>query len=294
MRKAAGPAVFRHILCPIDFSRHSRTALRYAAELAERRGSRLTVLFVNDPLLDAAAAAAAYDTKRMAADTLIQMRRFVTSAGIAVDVSLATAEGHAAPAILKTTRRAGADLIVMGSHGLSGPRKWLIGSATEQVLRRSAVPVLIVPHRLSKAESRLGPGARVVVAVDLADYTAADVRAVREVLTAFDAKPLFLHVMRPTRVPGWFKAADTMAADAGRARAALEKLARGAGAQGECQLVIGDPADEIAAAAASAKARLIVLKLRRSPGPFGPRRGSITYGVACRGVAPVLAIPEPR
>ena len=46
---------FRSILCPVDFSDHSRLALRYAAAIARRSHGRLSILYVNDPLLIAAA-----------------------------------------------------------------------------------------------------------------------------------------------------------------------------------------------------------------------------------------------
>ena len=48
--------LFRTILCPIDFSEHSRHALRYAALLAARYRSRLVAIFIEDPMLAAAAA----------------------------------------------------------------------------------------------------------------------------------------------------------------------------------------------------------------------------------------------
>ena len=46
---------FRSILCPVDFSDQSRVALRYAAAVAHRAGGRLSILYVNDPLLITAA-----------------------------------------------------------------------------------------------------------------------------------------------------------------------------------------------------------------------------------------------
>src|SRR4029077_8303015 len=68
---------FRRILCPVDFSRHSRATLRYASALAEQSGGELTVLVVNDPMLAAAAAAAMRDTWHLDASTMTELRRFV-------------------------------------------------------------------------------------------------------------------------------------------------------------------------------------------------------------------------
>ena len=52
------PSLFRTILCPVDFSIHSRQALAYAAVIAAKKNARLVVVFVEDPLLAAAAAVA--------------------------------------------------------------------------------------------------------------------------------------------------------------------------------------------------------------------------------------------
>ena len=44
-----------------------------------------------------------------------------------------------------------ADLLVMGTHGRSGVDRWLMGSVTERVLRKSRCPVLTVPSGLPDA-----------------------------------------------------------------------------------------------------------------------------------------------
>jgi len=36
------------------------------------------------------------------------------------------------------------DLVIMGTHGRSGPSRWVLGSATERVAKHSKAPVLIV------------------------------------------------------------------------------------------------------------------------------------------------------
>ena len=142
--------IFRSILCPVDFSVPSRAALRCAAAVAESSGGAITVLYVNDPLLGTAAAAAAYDTAAMARRTDAELKRFVQTAlkGTRLPpraVSYDVAFGKPAPAIIKRTAALGADLIVMGTRGLGGASRLLLGSTTEQVLRKAVVPVLAVP-----------------------------------------------------------------------------------------------------------------------------------------------------
>jgi len=59
-------------------------------------------------------------------------------------------EGDFSESIIKTAKKLHVDLIVIGSHS----QKWLenivMGSVTEEVLRQSEIPLLIVPTRKRK------------------------------------------------------------------------------------------------------------------------------------------------
>ena len=69
--------LFRTILCPVDFSEHSRHALRYAALLATRNRGRLVAIFIEDPML-AAAAAFRLTTKTLLDEGRAQLQRLVS------------------------------------------------------------------------------------------------------------------------------------------------------------------------------------------------------------------------
>src|SRR4051812_8248938 len=69
---------FRSLLCPIDFSEHSRLALRYAEAIASRRNATLRVIYANDPLLVAAAAVALND-RSLAKRSSKELQDFVES-----------------------------------------------------------------------------------------------------------------------------------------------------------------------------------------------------------------------
>jgi nucleotide-binding universal stress UspA family protein len=293
---------FGHVLCPVDFSDHSRCALRHASEVVRRGTGRLTVLFVNDPLLGTAAAAAAYDVKALDAQTTAELRRFVAGAlgDTAPAPALLTTVGHPAEQIQKATERLGADLVVLGSRGLTGPGKWLFGSTTERVLRISNVPVLVTP--LQKRLLRAGwaralaswPGKRALVPIDLEDYAVADVRAAVEAVRRFNAKAVLIHAIRPIRFPprlgfdrGGYDRTRIVAA-----RTQLDKLLKTAGGDASSRVVVGEPAAQIAAVAAEMGTGLIVLTLKRASARFGPRQGAIAYRVLSTEVAPILGLPR--
>lgn len=142
--------LFHVVLCPVDFSRHSRTALEYSCALVRKAKGHLFVLYVNDPLLIAGAAAAAYDARKLTEDSRKQLERFVERAldGTGLRVSSITClvkTGNPAAEIDRTARREKCDLIVVGTHGMSGPGKVLFGSTTERLLQITRRPVLVIP-----------------------------------------------------------------------------------------------------------------------------------------------------
>jgi universal stress protein A len=289
------------ILCPVDFSACSRDALRYAAALAQRQEGELTVLFVNDRLLASAAAAAAYNVRRLSEETKSELHTFVRRAlgREEIRVNVVTSLGDPAAEILKTAKTTKADLVVMGSRGLTAPAKWFSGSTTEHVLRTTTMPVLVVPSTLGRSARRRESlkswtGPRALVPVDLKDTSQADVRAAIAAAKAFDATPVFVSVLPSTGLPPWLRLEDSRyeRERIDEANHALGQLTRAS--RVDYEVGVGQPSEEIVAAAKRQKAGLIIMTLKRSSSRFGPRRGVVTYQVICRDVAPVLALPSAR
>lgn len=52
--------------------------------------------------------------------------------------------GDVAHAIVRVASEVGADVIVVGSHGHSGVKRFLLGSVSEHVVRHAPCPVLVV------------------------------------------------------------------------------------------------------------------------------------------------------
>jgi len=148
MSRDSSPRVFRSILCPVDFSPNSRAALRYAAMLARLSDAHLIVLFVDDPLL-ATAAASRRGAAVLLASSEDELRHFVSgtlrSTTPRVSTTLLTKAGKPAREIVNSAARHGCDVVVMGYRGIGRASRFLFGSTTEEVVRRTAVPVLAIP-----------------------------------------------------------------------------------------------------------------------------------------------------
>lgn len=140
---------FRSILCPVDLSATSRAAARTAAVMAGRFKAKLMVVFVDDPLLSQAAAR--FDEDEIARRTQAELTKFVQKAiGPPNRCTYEIVSGDPAEEILKAARRLGADLIVMGTQGHRGPKRLFFGSTADAILRRSTIPVLVVPPTTRK------------------------------------------------------------------------------------------------------------------------------------------------
>jgi nucleotide-binding universal stress UspA family protein len=74
-----------------------------------------------------------------------RMGRLFRKLGLAVDLVFAT--GSPAEEILRAAERHRADLIVMGSKGLTGLDRYLLGSVSRKVARHAPCSVLVVRNR---------------------------------------------------------------------------------------------------------------------------------------------------
>jgi nucleotide-binding universal stress UspA family protein len=136
----------------IDFSPASERALDHAIRTAREMGAHLILVHALRPLgapgLDLQHPA--FDPERNeSSDALPQgaqpqawLQR-ARQAGVGADI--VTRAGDPVHVILEEAHRRRAQAIVVGSHGRTGLGKRLLGSVAEGVLRRSDVPVMVVP-----------------------------------------------------------------------------------------------------------------------------------------------------
>jgi nucleotide-binding universal stress UspA family protein len=139
---------FRRILVAHDFSRHADRALATALALARRHGAALTVLHVASPIALRGGfpptASFSPPTAAMLAAIGERLEERVRRVRRARDVrpTVRVAVGDPRDVLLEVA--AGYDLVVAGTHGLTGVSHLVIGSVAERLVRHAPVPVLTV------------------------------------------------------------------------------------------------------------------------------------------------------
>ena len=141
----------KNILVPIDFAPVGKEVLALASDIARAFNAKLWLVHVAapDPEFVGYHAGPSYvreqraDVLRHEHTDLQTMSAGLTSRGLTAEALLV--QGPTTDTLLDEADRIKADLIVMGSHGRGGLFKALVGSVSEQVLKQSRVPVLIVP-----------------------------------------------------------------------------------------------------------------------------------------------------
>lgn len=249
------PAPLRRILCTIDFSEASVAAVAEAVALARACRGEITVLFVLpyaapsradalNPQVPAGVSSAVTED----VEALLEPAR---AAGIQVRVCLKA--GRPAHEILEVVRRTNPDVIVMGTHGRGGLKRWALGSVTHEVLRNAACPVLTVAHRWRNPAVHVAARSHAVVcAVGLSPSSPRTVVHACQVARATGASLTLLHVLEG-------HAMMTDMREAGRRLHALTAAHGLPGDRIEEVVVAGVPARQILNIAAARNAALVVV-----------------------------------
>lgn len=173
--------MFDRVLVPVDGSDQSVRALEQGVAVARAVDATLDVVTVVDVReLDTAADVAPKKAagEDLVAETLAQ----VDTDG--VPVTTAVERGVPDETIRTYADEHGVDLVVMGTHGRTGVRRFVLGSVTERVIRLSDVPVLVV--HVGDADHAV-PYDDILVPTDGSEGAAAAIDPAAALATIFDA-----------------------------------------------------------------------------------------------------------
>ena len=135
--------MFKNILIPVDGSRYAERAILIVADLSEKYGSKVTVIHVAvKKVYPLAETAVVIDTEKEGREILRKSEEQAKALHMSANYMLVV--GNPADEILKKAIEIKADLIVMGSRGLSDIRAFFLGSVSKKISQNAECPVLIV------------------------------------------------------------------------------------------------------------------------------------------------------
>ncbi|HWN69523.1 MAG TPA: universal stress protein, partial [Haliangium sp.] len=199
------------ILVPVDFSAPSEQAAIVAVELANRHLAEVTVLHV-DPFPGAAAIAVEpvyippdlftglrADYNRRIDQSLQRVEAMLRAYKLPeVELRADRRTANVTDGILEAASEWDADLIVMGSSGLSGAARLLLGSTADKISRQARCPVLIT--RAQSDEDRpQSPFRKILVGIDYSIFSGPIARLAMSV-TAPGSLIELMHVWAPPYV----------------------------------------------------------------------------------------------
>jgi nucleotide-binding universal stress UspA family protein len=146
------------VIVPLDGSGLSQTAVQPATEIAKAAGAEIVFIEVlRLPLLGVGVAGIEYGAGDYAGDLGIDsqkqeisqyLQRFVSEAeesGLKATASIRT--GSPAQQIVEEAGETENSIVVMGSHGAGGLKRWVVGSVADKVIRSARRPVLVIPPK---------------------------------------------------------------------------------------------------------------------------------------------------
>jgi nucleotide-binding universal stress UspA family protein len=196
------------ILVPIDFSEFSDKAVEYALYLAENFDADITllhtvVLFKEEP--DEEFKLAGYEKhvekKERERQELFQPHHErAIQKGMQIDSEIIRGFS-AADSIIDYINTHSFDLVVLGTHGRTGFKKWLYGSVAEKVVRLSPIPVLTTHDTTRQVEFD-----KILIPIDFSEFSKKAVKSGLEMFRKSKAETHFLHVVEQQIHPAFYAA----------------------------------------------------------------------------------------
>jgi nucleotide-binding universal stress UspA family protein len=286
------------ILCPIDFSEFSVKAYDHAQSLAWHYKAGLLLEHVTEslpPMYPYYAFPDAYVeiSQQLRSNAEQQLQEFAkthTRPGVGPECSVH--EGAVANVILDLAEVQAVSLIVMGTHGLRGIDRVLLGSVTDKVLRKAHCPVLAVRKPAHDLVTQSGildviPLQRILCCTDFSDPSEQALEYAVSLAREYEAELTLLHVLE-----GVAESAD-IEDEIGKAKASLEKclsLETDKNYKTKTLVRIGSPYQQIIELALESRTDLIVMGVRGRNALDLAVFGSTTYRVVQLGPCPVLVV----
>ena len=155
MDKSPVKPLVKHILVAVDFSPMALVTAQMAAQEAQLRGARLTLLHIFNPQMlnlqmPEEILPPTLDLREkllhMAHAEMEKLRQSVTEGGITPQVEMVESGENIGKAVIAFSKAHEVDMLVVGSHGHGAIGRLLLGSVANDIVHYASCPVLVVKH----------------------------------------------------------------------------------------------------------------------------------------------------
>lgn len=288
----SGRIAFRNVLCATDFSPASDGALAYAAAIARHYGGKLYVAHVSpEQHVFGPPGFQPSTLTEITAETEQRIKALMSSVYLRdVPHESLVRRGETASVLLELGTEYKIDLLVVGTHGRRGLRKFLMGSTSEEIVRLAACPVLTVgPHTvLTLADLELK---RIIYATDFSEQSRRALPFALSLGQEFEGCIVLTHVV-PYRVNDLDDRQNVEETVRERLRALASEEAKPWSDQ-KYHVEFGSPIEGILGTAKESDADLIVMGAQGAGAALRTSRsglGATADSVASRSTCPVLTV----
>jgi nucleotide-binding universal stress UspA family protein len=195
---------FQNILFPVDFSKPCEQVVPWVVQMAERLGSRITLLHVwETPYswsgeIDPSLGDGLTNFQELAARQQAALEEFRRAHLPSSGAEIVLKKGDPAEQITEYARTTDIDLIMMPTHGYGRFRATLLGSVTAKVIHDTLCAVWTSAH-IEKLYSPPYPLRQIICAVDDTEESIKTIRHAGMLAQGLECSLIIVHVMPPEK-----------------------------------------------------------------------------------------------
>ncbi len=147
----------KNVLSAIDFSPITEKVIDYTKRIVAADNGKIRLLHVAEPPPEFLGEKFGPPVEReLRAEVMKKHHKKLDELAASLskegfDVKPIIVQGATIETIIEQAEKGEADIIILGSHGKGPLAKIVMGSATEGVIRKSKIPVLVIPHSLEES-----------------------------------------------------------------------------------------------------------------------------------------------
>ncbi len=293
--------MFKKILIPLDGSELGELTLPCTEELARKLDSQVDLICVCEPAEHKYHHMAQLYIEKVAEEVRGRIKASYAGETKPIQVKPVVLSGKPASEIIDYAEKNNIDLIVMTSHGRSGPKPWDLGSTVHKVIERISKPILLVrADSTNRKENKESIFSNILVPLDDSENGEVVLPYIKELTNKLKSKVILLRVIASGyhvhTVGGldYISLPETqverMKAEASPYLTKISHELESAGTAVSSEVRTGDAAEKILKLADEKNAHLITMSTHGHSGIERWTLGSVTHKVLHNGKTSLLLV----